>query len=320
MAPPRERFLQANGIRHHVLEAGEGPLVLLLHGFPEGSHSWRHQLAALADAGYHAVAPAVRGYGQTDAPPEVASYRMRELVADAVGLVDALGERTAVVVGHDWGSQIAWHCALLHPDRFRAVVAMSVPLGPRPPAPPIAIFRKRFEGAFFYMLYFQEPGVAEAELEADVRRSLRLMYFSGSGDSNPVPGFVGKPAGATLLEGMVDPQPLPAWLTEGDLDTYEAAFKRSGFRGPINRYRNMDRDWEELADVGSARVAVPALFIAGEKDMVLMLTGPGTIERMRERVPDLRDVVLVPGAGHWIQQERPAETNAALLAFLKQLG
>jgi pimeloyl-ACP methyl ester carboxylesterase len=315
--PTTERFLQANGLRHHVLEAGSGPLVLLLHGFPEGSHSWRHQLGALADAGYHAVAPDVRGYGQTDAPPDIASYRMRELVADAAGLVEALGERTAVVVGHDWGAVIAWHCALLRPDRFHAVAALSVPLAPRPPAAPTVVLKQRTAGSFFYMLYFQEPGVAEAELEADIRRSLRLIYFNASGEGSPVGGFLGKPAGAKLLDGMVDPPVLPAWLTEQDLDAYVADFQRSGFRGPLNRYRNMDRDWEELADVGDAKVTIPALFVAGEKDLVLV---PDAVERMKARVPDLRGVVLLPGAGHWIQQERPVETNAALLGFLGQVN
>jgi pimeloyl-ACP methyl ester carboxylesterase len=314
-----ERFLQANGLRHRVLEAGSGPLVLLLHGFPEGAHSWRNQLPALAEAGYHAVAPDVRGYGWTDAPADVASYRMRELVADAAGLVEALGEERAIVVGHDWGAQVAWHAALLRPDRFRAVAALSVPLGPRPPAPPTAILRKRFEGVFFYMLYFQQPGVGEAELEQDVRRSLRLMYFAASGDSSPVPGFVGKPAGAKLLDGMIDPEVLPSWLTAADLDAYAAAFTHAGFRGALHRYRNMDRDWEDLADVAGAKVAIPALFIAGEKDMVIAMTGPDTFPKMKERVPDLRDVVLIPGAGHWVQQERPLETNRALLPFLKSL-
>jgi pimeloyl-ACP methyl ester carboxylesterase len=311
------RFLEANGLRHHVVEQGSGPLVLLLHGWPEGWYSWRHQLAALARAGFRAVAPDVRGYGQTDAPAEVSRYRLRDLVADAAALVDALGEESAVVVGHDWGAVIAWHCALLRPDRFRAVAALSIPLPGRSPVPPMAVFRKRFEGQFFYMLYFQEPGVAESELEADVRRSLRLVYYAASGDARPGPGFFGKPAGARLLDGMVDPPVLPAWLTEQDLDVYAADFARAGFRGGLNKYRAMDLDWHDLESLAQANVDVPALFVAGDRDMSMMR--PTAIEDMAKRVPQLRGAIVLPGKGHWIQQEAPAEVDEALLKFLGSL-
>ncbi len=181
----------------------------------------------------------------------------------------------------------------------------------------MAVFRKRFEGQFFYMLYFQEPGVAEAELEADVRRSLRLVYYAASGDAQPGPGFFGKPAGARLLDGMVDPAVLPPWMTEHDLDVYAADFARAGFRGGLNRYRSMDRDWEDLAELADANVQVPALFIAGDRDMAIM--GPHAIDKMKKRVPDLRAVIVLPGEGHWIQQEAPAQTNEALIAFLRGL-
>jgi pimeloyl-ACP methyl ester carboxylesterase len=319
VSPPRtSTFLEANGIRHHVVEQGKGPLVLLLHGWPEGWYSWRHQLVALANAGYRAVAPDVCGYGQTDAPLEVPRYGMRELVADATGIIEALGEREAVVVGHDWGAAIAWNCALLRPDRVRAVAGLSVPLLPRPPAPPLAILRKRFEGMFFYMLYFQEPGVAEAELEADPRRSLRLIYCAASGET-PQPGaFIGKPAGSRLLDGIVDPPTLPPWLPEEDLDHYAADFARAGFRGGLNRYRNMDRDWAELSEVADTKVLVPAMFLAGAKDLTLAML-PDAIEKTRRRAVDLRHAALLPDAGHWIQQERPEQTNEALLAFLAGL-
>jgi pimeloyl-ACP methyl ester carboxylesterase len=309
------RALFANGIHHHVAEQGAGPLVLLLHGWPEGWYSWRHQLGALARSGYRAVATDVCGYGQTDAPLDVARYAMRELVADAAGIVEALGERQAVVVGHDWGASIAWHCALLRPDRFRAVAGLSVALTPRPSAPPMAIFRRRFEGKFFYMLYFQEPGVAEAELEADPRRSLRLVYYSASGEGAQPLAFAGKAPGLGLLDGMVDPPALPPWLTERDLDSCAAEFARAGFRGGLNRYRNMDRDWTDLADFADAKIEMPALFLAGANDLTLALR-PDAIAAMKPRVLDLRAAVVVPGAGHWIQQERPAETNEALLSFL----
>jgi pimeloyl-ACP methyl ester carboxylesterase len=315
--PIEHRFVEANGIRHHLVEQGSGPLVLLVHGWPESWYSWRHQIGALADAGYRVVAPDVRGYGQTDAPPAIHDYAMRTLVEDAAGIVRALGEEKAVVVGHDWGAVIAWHCALLHPEVFRAVAALSIPLPQRSIVPTTVAFRKRFEGQFFYILYFQEPGVAEAELEADVRRSLRLVYYAASGDAPVGPGFFGKPAGAKLLDGMADPPVLPAWLTEKDLDFYAGEFARTGFRGGINRYRNMDGDWEDLAPVGTAPVTVPAIFVAGARDMAVMR--PDAIEAMRRRVPDLRSVLVIPDEGHWIQQEAPAQVNQALIGFLRGL-
>jgi pimeloyl-ACP methyl ester carboxylesterase len=197
---------------------------------------------------------------------------------------------------------------------------MSVPLTRSPPAPPTTLFAKRFADSFFYMLYFQEPGVAEAELDADIRRSLRLLYVNASGDVSPARGFLGKPKGSKLLDGMIDPQALPAWLTEHDLDIFTAELERSGFRGPLNRYRNMDRDWEELADLRDAKVTVPALFLTGDKDIATHLAGADAIDQMRARVPDLREVRIIPGAGHWVQQEKPEEVNAALLTFLEGLG
>jgi pimeloyl-ACP methyl ester carboxylesterase len=312
-------FIEANGIRHHFVEKGTGPLVLMLHGFPETSHTWRHQIDALAAAGYRAVAPDVRGYGETDAPRDVKDYLLRILVDDATRIVEALGEKQAVIVGHDWGAWIAWECARMRPEVFRAVVAMSVPLSIRPPAPPTAIFAKRFPGSFFYMLYFQEPDRPEKELEADPRRTLRLIYHAASGEAEtPGQGFAFKPPDAGLLEGMLDPPVLAPWLTEHDLDVLEAAFRRSGFRGPLNRYRAMDLDWADGEATADRPVTVPAVFIAGDRDMTVILS-KNAFERMKERVPQLRGVHLIPGAGHWIGEERPREVNDALLAFLGQL-
>jgi pimeloyl-ACP methyl ester carboxylesterase len=309
--------VEANGLRHHYEEQGRGPLVLLLHGFPETSYSWRHQLPALAADGWRAVATDVRGYGGTDAPTDVKDYRLTELVADAAGIVAALGEKTAVVVGHDWGASIAWECARLRPDVFRAVAALSVPLTPRPPASPTAIFAKRFPGSFFYMLYFQQPDIPERELEADVRRSLRLIYYAACGDTpSPGLGFAFKAPGAGLLEGMTDPPALPAWLTEDDLDILTAAFRHSGFRGPLHRYRAMDLDWADSEGSDDVRVSVPALFIAGDRDMTVILAS-NALERMKESVPDLRRTVMIPGGGHWIGEERPREVNEALVGFLR---
>ena len=311
------RSVATNGINLHIAEAGEGPLVLLVHGFPESWYSWRHQLPALAAAGFHAVAPDVRGYGRSDAPEAIEAYSMRQMTADMAGLVEALGERTAVIVGHDWGAPIAWHSALLYPERFRAVAGLSVPYTPRLPMPPTTLFRQVFANQFFYMLYFQEPGVAEAELEADVRRSLSLFLYMASGDGGPG-NFATKPKDAKFLDGMPEPAQLPAWLTEADLGYFTGEFERTGFRGGLNRYRNMDRDWEELPQLADARIDQPALFIAGDRDGVIAMMPTG-IETMKQHVPNLRGVVILPGAGHWTQQERPDAVNEALIAFLKGL-
>jgi pimeloyl-ACP methyl ester carboxylesterase len=312
------RTIKTNGINMHIAEAGSGPLVLMIHGWPESWYSWRHQLPALAEAGYHAVAPDVRGYGRTDAPEPIEAYSMKQMVADYAGVLDALGEKTAVIVGHDWGAPMAWTSALLHPERYRAVVGMSVPYTGRPPAPPLTLLRAMFAETFFYIVYFQQPGVAEKELEADSRRSLKLILYAGSGDATGMPGFAGKPKDSGLLDGIQEPANLPAWLSEADLDYFANEFKRTGFRGGINRYRNMDRDWEELPALQGARITQPALFIAGEKDGVIAMN-PAGLETMKQNCDDLRDVVVLPGAGHWTQQERPAEVNAALINFLKGL-
>ena len=317
MSEITHRTVKTNGINLHIAEAGEGPLVLLIHGWPESWYSWRHQLRALAAAGFHAVAPDVRGYGRSDAPQPIEAYSMKEMTADYVGLLDALGEKTAVIVGHDWGAPMAWTSAVLYPDRYRAVAAMSVPFAPRSAAPPLDMLRQMFKDTFFYIVYFQEPGIAEAELDADPVRSMRLILYGASGDAPPAPGFAGKPANSGLLDGMTDPASLPPWLTQADIDYFAGEFKRAGFRGGINRYRNMNRDWEELPQLAGARVTQPALFIAGEKDGVIAMN-PAAIETMKQHCDDLR-VVLLPGAGHWTQQECPNETNTALIEFLKGL-
>jgi pimeloyl-ACP methyl ester carboxylesterase len=309
------RNIATNGINMHIAEAGEGPLVLLLHGFPELWYSYRHQLPALAAAGYHAVAPDTRGYGQSDAPHPIEAYAMKEHLADALGIMDALGAETAVVVGHDWGAPMAWYSAVLHPDRYRAVVGLSVPFLQRSPAPPTQLFKQTFQDNFFYMLYFQEPGVAEKELEADPRRTLRTFLCAASGDAVPA-GFLGKKKGDLFLTGMDNPETLPGWLTEADVDYYASEFKRTGFRGGLNRYRNMDRDWRELPQLEGAKVTRPALFIGGTKDGVLAFT---SLDPMKANCSDLRDVIMIEGAGHWTQQERPQEVNDALIKFLKSL-
>jgi pimeloyl-ACP methyl ester carboxylesterase len=326
MTELRHRTIEANGIRMHLAEQGIGPLVVLCHGFPESWYSWRHQLPALAAAGFRAVAPDMRGYGQTDRPDEIDQYTLLHLVGDVVGLVDALGAETAVVAGHDWGAPVAWHAALLRPDRFRAVIGLSVPFRPRGEVRPTAGM-PRTDDAVFYQLYFQPPGIAEAELERDVRHTLRSLLYSISGDLAPRPGSVTDVNAIGMvrrqdgfLAGMVNPRSLPPWLTEADVDHYTAEFARTGFRGGLNWYRNIDRNWEILAPFAGARVTVPALFIAGDRDPVLAFRGMDqTMRNLRQFVPQLCGTIILPGCGHWTQQERPAEVNAAVVDFLRRL-
>ncbi len=315
------RFIETNGIRMYIAEAGQGPLVLLLHGFPESWYSWRHQLAALAQAGYHAVAPDQRGYGQTDRPAEIEKYTQLHLVGDIIGLLDALQEEQAVVVGHDWGAPVAWNAALLRPDRIRGVVGLSVPFLPRGPVSALTAMRSLL-GEGFYMAYFQQPGVAEAELERNVRTTMRMFLYSASGDapadrgaSQPV-----VPQGGGILDIMLDPETLPAWLTEQDIDYYTSEFERTGFSGGLNWYRTIDKSWELMAAWTGALVRIPALYIAGERDLVVNFPGMrDLIANLRAFVPQLKESLLLPGCGHWTQQERPAEVNAALIEFLKDL-
>jgi pimeloyl-ACP methyl ester carboxylesterase len=313
----RHRTIPVNGIEMHVAECGEGPLVLLCHGWPELWYSWRHQLIALADAGFHAVAPDMRGYGGTTAPQAIEGYTILHLVGDVVGLVTALKAERALMVGHDWGAIVAWHAAQIRPDVFPAVAALSVPHRRRGRTVPLQTLIKA-GSADYYWIYFQEPGVAEAELERDVRRSIRRVLYIGSGDvphQDRMSFSVDRARG--FLGGRAD-HPLPAWLTEADVDVFAEAYARTGFRGGLNWYRNIDRNWELLAPWDGATIDQPALFIAGTNDAVITGSlGARALEDMHSVVPHLRRKLLIEGAGHWIQQERPAEVNAALIDFAR---
>ncbi|MYG11753.1 MAG: alpha/beta hydrolase [Gammaproteobacteria bacterium] len=289
----------------------------MLHGFPESWYSWRHQFAPLAAAGFHAVAPDMRGYGKSDKPHEISAYNQVEVVADIIGLIPALGAETAVVIGHDWGAPTAWSAAAQHPDRVRAVGTLSVPFSPRPDAPPLDTLREAFKGQFFYQLYFQEPGVAEAEFEADIRTALRKFLFLASGQSD-ASTLAAKQPDDDLLSGLPDPEVLPPWLTEADLDFYTGEFERSGFRGPLNYYRNHNLTWR-LTEGAPTVIEQPALFAAGEKDGVILMAAEA-LKRMPERVPNLRTNELLPGIGHWTQQEAPEAVNRLLTSFLRSLS
>jgi len=315
------RSVETNGIRMHIAEQGEGPLVILCHGFPESWYSWRHQLPALADAGYHAVAPDQRGYGQTDRPEPIEAYHILELTGDMVGLVHALGEREATIVGHDWGAPVAWHCGLLRPDMFRAVALLSVPylLRPWEDFRPTEAMRAMVGDKEFYMLYFQDPGKAEAELEADVRKTMRMLLYSASGDAPPKERWRAIfSKSEMLLDTCTLPAALPAWLTERDIDFFAKQFEGSGFRGPLNWYRNIDRNWELTPFLRDAKLRQPTLFIAGEEDGVITLYRQ-SFDTMERAVPNLRKKALLPGAGHWVQQERPKEVNELIIELLRDL-
>jgi len=296
------RQVPVNGVELHVAECGEGPLVLLCHGFPELWYSWRHQLPALAAAGYRAVAPDQRGYGRSSRPERVEDYDIVHLAGDLLGLLDALGEERAVVVGHDWGAMVTWHLAQTAPERLRGIAAMSVPLLARPDRPPTELWTQLFGDRFFYILHFQTPGVADAQLEADPGAFLRLFLRRASAD---------------VFDGTAEIPPLPEWISQEEFAVYESEFRRTGFTGGLNWYRNFDRNWELTAESAGRTIDVPTMFLAGERDPVLAFV---PVDPMRAQTNDLREFVLVPGAGHWIQQERPAETNEALLRFLAGLS
>ena len=316
---PAFRTIDTGEVRIRVAVEGEGPLVLFVHGFPESWYSWRHQLGPVSAAGFTAAAIDVRGYGGSDHSSDVAAYRMEALVADNVAVADALSPgAAAILVGHDWGAPIVWNSALTRPDRFRAVAALSVPWTGIPKRPFTETFRRAFtdRGRFFYQEWFQAVGPAEREAEADVRDFLRKMYFAISGDA-PAGTWPQKPAGATLLQDMIDPGEFPAWLTAADLDYYVAEFEQSGFFGPLSRYRNHERDWAWQQQFVGRRIEQPALFIGGSKDPATTAFGAlaDPIAAMRPHVPMLEGHIL-SGCGHWTQQERPVEVTRLLCDWL----
>ncbi len=300
---------------------GNGPLAILVHGFPESWYSWRHQLGPIAKAGFTACAIDVRGYGGSDKPPEVADYTLEKIAGDLIGLGNVLSpDQPFVLIGHDWGAPIVWNTAFTRPDRIRAVAGLSVPFSGAPQRPFTEVFREHFtsQGRFFYQDYFQQPGVAEAEAEADPRDWVHRMMYSICGDV-PLGAYWDKPLGATFLQGLPDPQPVP-WLNEADLDYYEAEFKASGFRGPLNRYRNHERDYEWLKAWQGKQIEQPCLFIGGDRDPATTLFGAvvDPVAMMRMFAPKVEGHVL-EGVGHWTQQERPEAVNALLIDWLKRL-
>jgi pimeloyl-ACP methyl ester carboxylesterase len=301
-----ERLVETNGVALRVVEAGErgAPVVILAHGFPELAYSWRHQIPALAQAGYHVLAPDQRGYGGSSKPGAIEDYDITALTGDLVGLLDDVGAARAVFIGHDWGANVVWAAPLLHPSRVAGVVGLSVPPIPRPRVPPTQAFKRIFGDNFFYILYFQEPGVADADLGRDPATTMRRLFTD--------PGTVGSNAASAAA----DSKPLPGWISRQEVDHYIEEFTRTGFTGPLNWYRNMDRNWELTASTPANAITVPSLFIGGSDDPVLMFTRR---DRASEVVSGPYREVMIDGAGHWIQQERPEDVNRELLSFLSGL-
>jgi soluble epoxide hydrolase/lipid-phosphate phosphatase len=283
------RSVDTNGIRMHYVEQGQGFPVLLCHGFPELWYSWRHQIPALADAGLRAIAPDLRGYGETDKPPNIEDYDVHHLVGDLVGLLDALGIDRTVIVGHDWGGVIVWWMALMHPDRVERVVSLNTPFMPHTDIPPTELFRRLPDGRFNYILYFQEPGRAERDIEPNLEAWLENTVRS--------------------LAVRKD------FLSPDDLRVFVEAFRKGGLTGPLNYYRNFDRNWETTPHLAGRQVLCPALMISAEGDPILR---PEATEGMERHVPNLTRR-LVPDCGHWTQQERPDEVNRLLVDFLRHL-
>lgn len=320
--PPgaEHRLVDVPGGRVHLVEQGTGPLVLMVHGFPESWYSWRHQLPALAAAGYRAVAVDVRGYGRSSKPAAVEDYRMLAHVSDNAGVVRALGEETATIVGHDWGSNIAAGSALLRPDVFTAAALLSVPYAPRGGPRPTEVFGHIGGDEEFYVSYFQTPGRAEAEIEPDVRGWLAGFYAGISGDTMPPEGegslFFVAPGGR--LRDRFPAGRLPAWLSEADLDHYAGEFERSGTTGALNRYRNVDRDWEDLAAWDGAPLTQPSLFIGGGLDASLAWMSDA-VRNFPATLPGLVSSHILEGCGHWVQQERAEEVNEILTGWLDGL-
>ena len=318
---PEMRHIDVGELNLRCAVEGAGPLVIMVHGFPESWYSWRHQIGAVAQAGFTACAIDVRGYGGSDKPHPVEAYAMEHIVGDLVGLKMALQpDEPAILVGHDWGAPIVWNTALTNPEHFRAVAGMSVPFAGVPSRPFTEVFREHFtsQGRFFYQEYFQEEGVAEAEAEKDPRDWVHRMMYSICGDVPPG-NYWDKPLGATFLQDLPDPQPVP-WLTEADMDFYEGEFRASGFRGPLNRYRNHENDYAWLQGWVGKRIEQPVLFIGGTRDPATTLFGAVSdpIAMMRMFAPQVEGHIL-EGVGHWTQQERPEEVNALLIDWLKRL-
>ncbi len=315
--PGPGRFIDTNGITVYLTDAGEGPPVLLCHGFPELGYSWRHQVPALVEAGYRVLVPDMRGFGRTSQPAGVESYSVDRIAGDLYGILDDIAVERAVFIGHDWGAEVVWNLSVLAPERMAAVAGLSVPFRPRGPVPPTEVLRNLFGDSFFYILYFQEPGVADAELNADPATTIKRFIAAGDNETGgmmTLGAAMADSESAGLLDRLPPPTPLPGWMGDDDVEFFVESYRRTGFTGGLNYYRNFDRNWELLEPVQTARVEMPAAFISGSDDVgaLIPMAGP-------EWVPDLRLDLTVPDAGHWLHQQRPAVVNRHLIEFLDGL-
>ena len=343
MGKATEHFYDINGVRIYAMEQGEGPLVILVHGFPELAFSWRHQLPALAEAGYRAVAIEQRGYGRSSKFWQPDAYRIDHLAADLVGVVKACGESQAVIVGHDWGAPVVWSAAWMHPESFRGVMGMSVPFAGRgligvPGNPfgekPLEEYQRELAGPgqdFYHTYWSTLDGVIE-EIESDLRGWVEGLMYSVSGEGMLAAGFdinaadpielirasaLCIPHGHQQRERFTPAQPVP-WMSEADLDVYVEALERSGMHGPLCFYKNLPADQKVLEAYADKPLAVPAYFLGAEYD-VATWWGAEALNRVDEVISDFRGQTILPGCGHWMQQERPDETNRILIDFLEGL-
>jgi len=318
--PTKFSAITSNGISMRVAEAGSGPAVLFIHGWPESWYSWRHQLEGLAAQGYRVIAPDMRGYGETDSPAEASQYSVDILAKDVVGVLDALNIDKATLVGHDWGAMVVWNTAVFHPQRFNGVIGMSVPYVPRADRPPLEIWKEQMGENFFYITYHNEPGgVAEAEYDSDPRAMITALYASpDTPREDPVITDPKRSAGG-FIGRLGTPKEIPSWITQQELDYYISEFTRSGFRGGVNYYRNFDTNWHLTADVDPV-LQIPSAFISGRADMVIGgADETGLKAMMGPLMSDLREITLIDNIGHWVQQEAPTETNAAIVRFIESL-
>lgn len=299
---------------------GDGPLIVCVHGWPEHSWSWRHQSDYFTGLGHRVAAMDVRGYGDSAKPKEIAAYSLKSLASDVAAVIEALGDEPVILFGHDWGAPITYTTALLYPEKVRAVAGLSVPYTPGGDVSMLDMMKMFYADKFFYMIYFQAEGVVEAEMEADIRGGLRKLYYATSGDASDSLALTDKPADSTLLDGLIDPDPFPAWLTQEDLDVYVSSFEKGGFHGAFNRYRAIDLDHQELIDLRGKPLLQPACFVGGEHDPVRnFVPGFDAFEHAGMACSDFRGATIIPNVGHWVQQEAAQATNQALKTFVEGL-
>lgn len=315
------KTIDVDGFRWQIDDSGSGTAVVLCHGFPGLGYSYRHQSAALAEAGFRAIALDMPGYGGTTRPDAIDEYTNDAVAARMIALLDALGIDKAVFVGHDFGAPAAWTTALRYPDRVAGLVSLAVPYAPdRFPARPSTIYAAMARKHFLHIHYFQEPGVAERELDAQPREFLQRLFHALSGAYRYLDVWDHPSEGNGYLDVLPEAPALPwSWLTEEDFDVYVKTFTATGFTGGLSWYRAYDANWERNEDLDGAHINVPTLFVAGAEDPVIAMSGPKALDRMKDTVPDLRGVHLLGGAGHFVQQERAAEVNELLISFLRSL-